>query len=106
MTRSGVCLSAARSPRCGRRAAAVAIGALAVALAAPAAASAAPEAPAVIATITVGSQPWGVAVNPVTGTAYVANSFSNTVSVISGRTRMVTDTIDVGTFPTQVAVNP
>src|SRR5580658_1287410 len=98
MTRSGICLSAARSHPRGRRAAAVAVGALALALAAPAAASAAsaaPEAPAVT-TVTVGSQPWGVAVNPVTGTAYVANSFSNTVSVISGRARTVTGTIDVG----------
>lgn len=37
----------------------------------------------VTATIPVGSQPEGVAVNPSTGTVYVANSGSNTVSVIS-----------------------
>jgi YVTN family beta-propeller protein len=84
----------------------VAIGALALALAAPAAASAAPEAPAATATITVGSEPFGVAVNPVTGTAYVANTFRNTVSVISGRTRTVTDTITVGSGPVGVGVNP
>ena len=82
MTRLGVCLPAARRHPCGRQAAAVAIGALALAMAAPTAASAAPGAPTVTS-ITVGNEPWGVAVNPVTGTVYVANAGSGTVSVIS-----------------------
>lgn len=38
---------------------------------------------AVTATISVGNQPVGVAVNPFTGTIYVTNSLSNTVSVIT-----------------------
>jgi YVTN family beta-propeller protein len=38
----------------------------------------------VTATITVGSTPAAVAVNPATGTVYVTNAVSNTVSVISG----------------------
>lgn len=38
----------------------------------------------VTATIPVGVNSQGVAVNPVTDTAYVANSGDNTVSVISG----------------------
>jgi hypothetical protein len=82
MTSSGVCLSAARRHLWGRLAAAGAIGALALALAAPTAASAAPvtEAPAVTGTITVGSDPFGVAVNPVTDAVYV----TGTVPVISG----------------------
>jgi YVTN family beta-propeller protein len=54
----------------------------------------------------VGTRPLGVAVNPVTNTAYVANFFGNTVSVISGRTGTVTVTIPVGTGPAGVAVNP
>jgi len=47
----------------------------------------------VTATIPVGSEPIGVAVNPVTGTVYVTNADSNTVSVISGQTDTVTATI-------------
>jgi YVTN family beta-propeller protein len=47
----------------------------------------------VTATIPVGSFPEGVAANPKTNTAYVTNRFSNTVSVISGRTNTVTATI-------------
>jgi hypothetical protein len=39
--------------------------------------------PVVSATIHVGSDPQGVAVDSATGTVYVANSGSNTVSVIS-----------------------
>ena len=37
----------------------------------------------VIATIPVGESPSGVAVNPTNGLVYVANLYSNTVSVIS-----------------------
>jgi hypothetical protein len=54
--------------------------ALALALAGPAAAGAVP---AVTATIPVGSDPAGVAVNPLTGTVYVTNVGNDTVSVIS-----------------------
>ena len=40
-----------------------------------------------IATITVGTAPFGVAVNPVTNRIYVANHDSNTVTVIDGVTQ-------------------
>ena len=60
----------------------------------------------VTATITVGSKPRGVAVSPDGTTAYVANSFSNTVSVINTTTNTVTTTITVGTRPRGVAVSP
>ena len=70
MTRFGVCLSAA-------------IGALALALAAPTAATAFPVAQAVTDTITVGSGPAWVTVNPWTGAVYVADLVNGTVSVIS-----------------------
>jgi YVTN family beta-propeller protein len=60
----------------------------------------------VTATIPVGIQPSGVATNPKTNTVYVANSFDNTVSLISGRTNTVTATIPVGREPLGVAANP
>jgi YVTN family beta-propeller protein len=49
----------------------------------------------VIATIDVGVNPIGVAVNPTTNRIYVANDGDNTVSVIDGTTNTVIDTIDV-----------
>jgi YVTN family beta-propeller protein len=57
-------------------------------------------------TIPVGSGPYGVAVNPLASTVYVANAGSDTVSVIGGRTNTVTATIPVGNEPDAVAVNP
>ena len=53
----------------------------------------------VIATITVGDQPVGVAVNPAGTLVYVANFSSNTVSVIDAATNTVTATVTVGTNP-------
>ncbi len=52
---------------------------------------------AVIATIPVGADPNGVAVDPVAGTVYVNNAQWNTVSVINAATRTVTAIIPVGT---------
>ena len=61
----------------------------------------------VTATITVGTNPIGVAVNPAGTLAYVANYFSSgTVSVINTATNAVAATITVGTKPVGVAVNP
>ena len=60
----------------------------------------------VTATITVGTNPRGVGVNPSTNTIYVANYGSNSVSVIDGSTNVVTATITVGTDPYGVGVNP
>ena len=56
--------------------------------------------------VAVDSYPIGVAVNPVTKKVYVTNEFSNTLSVISGVTDNIANTIAVGSFPYGVAVNP
>jgi YVTN family beta-propeller protein len=58
------------------------------------------------ATVHVGGQPLGVAVNPEGTKVYVANELSNTVSVIDTTTNTVTATVHVGTSPYGVAVNP
>ena len=60
---------------------------------------------AVITTITVGSNPDGVAVNDADDTVYVTNFGSGDVSVINGRTGTVAGTITVGSNPIGVAVN-
>src|SRR5260370_42678272 len=57
------------------------------------------------ATIPVGSLPFGVAVNPATGTVYVANTFGDgtdnegSMSAINGQTNTVTTTARAGTAP-------
>ena len=50
----------------------------------------------VIATIPVGGNPFGVAINPTNGLVYVTNADSNTVSVIDPATNTVVATIPVG----------
>jgi YVTN family beta-propeller protein len=57
------------------------------------------------ATIPAGAHPAGVAVDPTSTTAYVAN-LAGTVSVIDEATRTVTATIPVGADPEGVAVDP
>jgi YVTN family beta-propeller protein len=66
-------------------------------------------------TVTVGSDPAGVAVNQRTDTIYVANSNEQTLSVIDGVTCNATNTagcgqtppkVPLGQFPLAVAVNP
>ena len=52
-----------------------------------------------------GSVPNGVAVNPVTNTAYVVNSGSASVTVVNGANR-ATATVSTGSGPVAVAVNP
>jgi YVTN family beta-propeller protein len=56
------------------------------------------------AAVAVGDEPRGLAVNPMTGRAYVANHRSGTVSVIDGDA--VVATVPVGPYPRSVAVNP
>jgi YVTN family beta-propeller protein len=59
------------------------------------------------ATIRVGRDPRGVAVDPRTKTVYVANVQSGTVSLISARTNTVTATIPAGiSFPFGIAADP
>ena len=59
----------------------------------------------VTTTVSVGSAPFAVAVNPVTNQIYVANDNGNTVTVINGTTNATT-TVSAGSAPSAVAVNP
>jgi YVTN family beta-propeller protein len=59
----------------------------------------------VTTTVTVGTTPFSVAVNPVTNKIYVANQGSANVTVIDGATNSAT-TVSTGTGPLSVAVNP
>lgn len=76
--------------------------------------------PVLVATASVGKEPSGVAVDPVTHTVYVANRSDSTVSVIDGSTHAVTATVPLDTrgggamrrffrtppSPTGIAVDP
>jgi YVTN family beta-propeller protein len=53
-----------------------------------------------------GISPWGIAYNTVNNNMYVANSDSNTVSVISGSTNSVLSSILVGRDPISIAYVP
>ena len=59
-----------------------------------------------IATVSVGSEPAEMAVDPAAGTVYVADPSDETVSVIDVTTATVTATIPVGSAPAAVAVDP
>jgi YVTN family beta-propeller protein len=56
--------------------------------------------------IRVDSYPVGIAVNPTTNKIYVANEFSNTVSIVDGSTDKIEATVQVGSFPYSIDVNP
>jgi YVTN family beta-propeller protein len=60
----------------------------------------------VIATVPVGSQPYGVAVSPDGTRAYIANGGSDNVSVINTITNTVVTTIPVGNGPMGLCVSP
>jgi YVTN family beta-propeller protein len=60
----------------------------------------------VTATIPVGGDLYGVAVNPKGTKVYVGNKMDSTVSVIDTMTNTVTATVPVGLCPFGVAVNP
>ena len=53
----------------------------------------------VTATVSVGTVPLAVAVDPVTNTIYVANQDTYNVTVIDGATNSVTATVSAGSFP-------
>jgi YVTN family beta-propeller protein len=59
-----------------------------------------------IETVNVGETPDGIAINPVTNKIYVSNGYTNTISVIDGKTNSVVKNIPVGTAPMRLAVNP
>jgi YVTN family beta-propeller protein len=48
----------------------------------------------------------GLAVNPVTGNLFVADTYDGTITVISGPTDQVVATIPTGEDPYEVAINP
>ncbi len=60
----------------------------------------------VVATITVGDRPSGIAYNPDNHNMYVTNGDPNTVSVIDSSNNRVIDNITVGNAPTGIAYNP
>lgn len=60
----------------------------------------------VTATVNVGNEPLGIAVNPAGTTVYVTNQGSNNVSVVNTATNTVTAIVPVGIEPIGVAVNP
>ena len=60
----------------------------------------------VTTTITVGSNPEGIAITPNGNYAYVTNEGGTTVSVINTATNSVTATVTVGNGPVGVAVTP
>nr|WP_082946675.1 serine/threonine-protein kinase [Mycobacterium sp. ACS4054] len=69
--------------------------------------TAAPSGPPTIATsVRVGNGAFGVAVDSAGHTAYVANTGSNSVSLVDTGSRTVTATIAVGRHPVGVAVDP
>src|SRR5215471_7655976 len=56
-------------------------------------------------TIPVGTQPFSIALNPITNRIYVANEHSSNVTVINGINNSTT-TVNVGSSANAVAVNP
>ena len=59
-----------------------------------------------VTTVSVGFEPYGVAVSPQTGDVYVTNTVFGTLSVIDPTTDTVMQTIPVGNLPVGVAVSP
>ena len=59
----------------------------------------------VLATIPVGDDPQGIAVNQFTGTVHVTDVNDNAVSVINGFTNAVTATVPVGFQPFRIALD-
>jgi YVTN family beta-propeller protein len=57
------------------------------------------KADSVISTIPVGTHPQGIAFDPSNGDMYVANAFSNSISVISGSTNQLVTTIPLSMQP-------
>lgn len=60
-----------------------------------------------VSTISVGLNPWGIAISPNAGiSAFVADGSSGIVTVVNPRTRAVTGQIQVGGTPTGVVFSP
>jgi YVTN family beta-propeller protein len=52
-----------------------------------------------------GSYPVGITINPITQKIYVANQYSNTVSVFDAKTDKLSSTIETGIFPYSIDMN-
>ena len=65
-----------------------------------------PATDTVIATVPVGTNPFGAAVTPDGSQAWVTNNGSNTVSVIDTATNTVVTTVAVGRLPQTIAFSP
>jgi len=72
----------------------------------PGLSAAADDEPSVVATITVGAAPWGVAFSPDGTRAYVGNSGSGSISVIDVMSRTQIAQLSGGAGPAGVAVTP
>jgi len=59
-----------------------------------------------VADVSVGKEPWCVAITPDDSKVYVTNMASGTVSVVDARYRYVIDTIEVGAEPFGCAITP
>ena len=59
-----------------------------------------------VSSVTVGTTPWSVAVNPVSNKIYVANNGSGSVTIIDANNGNATTPVTVGTNPRAVTVNP
>src|SRR5438128_794857 len=95
-------VSARRALVCTPRRASMVGGAvLAVVAAQAVAARALPPAP-LVRMVAVGQHPLAVAIAPHTGRAFVANSGSNSVSMLDARSGAVVRTVKVGTYPDAV----
>lgn len=64
------------------------------------------KAQTVVETVTTGTSPNAVAVNPVTNMVYTANYGSGNVTAISAATGSVTATVTAGSHPFGIAINP
>jgi YVTN family beta-propeller protein len=64
------------------------------------------RAQSVAATVSTGTYPYAIAVNPATNTIYVANEQSANVTVIDGVTNTMTALVPTGNGPWDIAVNP
>ncbi len=62
--------------------------------------------PHVIGTIPVGSDPYGITLNPSDTLAYVTDSDGTTVNVVNLATNRVVNTINVGYYPQSTVFNP
>ena len=58
-----------------------------------------------MSTIKVGSEPRAIYVDPKNNVVYVANSLSNTVSIIDGKTANLIKTLKIGVSPSGIAGN-